>query len=113
MTNGTRKRCRVSVTPRPLFIPGKDPVLGGPQGWSGQVRKISPAPGLNPRTVQPVASRYTDRATRPTEVCSGLWICGKFVHHCGDGRHLFELILAVIGLEQFSKALIEFMRNVL
>ena len=36
--------------------------LGGPQGWSGQVRKISPPPGFDPRTVQPVASRYTDYA---------------------------------------------------
>jgi hypothetical protein len=40
--------------------------LGGPQGRSGQVRKISPPPGFDPRTVQPVASRYTDWATRPT-----------------------------------------------
>ena len=36
--------------------------LGGPQDRSGQVRKISPLPGLDPRTVQPVASRYTDWA---------------------------------------------------
>ena len=34
--------------------------LGGPQGRSGQARKISPPPGFDPRTVQPVASRYTD-----------------------------------------------------
>jgi hypothetical protein len=34
--------------------------LGGPQGRSGQVRKISPPPGFDRRTVQPVASRYTD-----------------------------------------------------
>jgi len=34
--------------------------LGGPQGRSGQVRKISPPPGFDPRTIQPVASRYTD-----------------------------------------------------
>ena len=34
--------------------------LGGPHGRSGQVRKISPPPGFDPRTVQPVASRYTD-----------------------------------------------------
>jgi hypothetical protein len=40
--------------------------LGGPQDRYGQVRKISPPPGFDPRTVQPVASRYTDRATRPT-----------------------------------------------
>ena len=38
--------------------------LGGPQGRSGQVRKISPPPVSDPRTVQPVASRYTDFATR-------------------------------------------------
>ena len=44
--------------------------LGGYQGWSGQVRKISPLPGLDPRTVQPVASRYNDYATRPTLVRS-------------------------------------------
>jgi len=40
--------------------------LGGTQCRSGQVRKISPPPGFDPRTVQPVASRYTDYATRPT-----------------------------------------------
>ena len=34
--------------------------LGGPQGRYGQVRKISPPPELDPRTVQPVAIRYTD-----------------------------------------------------
>ena len=34
--------------------------LGGPQGWSGQVQKISPPPGLDPRSVQPLMSRYTD-----------------------------------------------------
>jgi hypothetical protein len=34
--------------------------LGGLQGRSGQVRKISHPPGFDPRTVQPVASRYTD-----------------------------------------------------
>jgi len=36
----------------------------GPQIRSGRVRKISPAPGLDPQTFQPVASRYTDWATR-------------------------------------------------
>jgi hypothetical protein len=47
------------------FNPGKEtrcPLyrrLDGPQGQSGWVRKISPPPGFDPRTVQPVASRYT------------------------------------------------------
>jgi hypothetical protein len=35
-------------------------MLGGPQGRSGRLPKISPPPGFDPRTVQPVASRYTD-----------------------------------------------------
>jgi hypothetical protein len=34
--------------------------LCGPQGWSGRVRKITPTQGFHPRTVQKVASRYTD-----------------------------------------------------
>jgi hypothetical protein len=40
--------------------------LRGPQGLSGQVRKISPPPGFDPRAAQPVGSRYTDYATRTT-----------------------------------------------
>jgi hypothetical protein len=36
--------------------------LGGPQGRCGRVLKISPLPGFDPRTVQLVASRYTDYA---------------------------------------------------
>ena len=32
--------------------------LGGPQDRSGRLRKISPPPGFDPRTVQPVASHY-------------------------------------------------------
>jgi len=33
--------------------------LGGPQGRSGRLRKISTPPEFNPRTVHPVASSYT------------------------------------------------------
>jgi hypothetical protein len=57
-------------TPRPSrFTPGKQTRytlcrrLGGPQGRSGRMRKISPPPGFDLRTVQPVASRYTYCAT--------------------------------------------------
>ena len=56
-------------TPRPgRFTPGEDtrcPLwrrLGGPQDRSRRVRKISPPPAFDPRTVQPVGSRYTDWA---------------------------------------------------
>jgi hypothetical protein len=34
--------------------------LGRLQGRSGRLRKISSPPGFDPRTAQPVASRYTD-----------------------------------------------------
>ena len=33
---------------------------GEPRGRSGGVRKTSPAPGFDPQTFQPVASRYID-----------------------------------------------------
>ena len=36
--------------------------LGGPQGRSGRVRRILPSPVFDSRTVQPVASGYTDWA---------------------------------------------------
>ena len=48
------------------FTPGKElvPILyrrsGGSEGRSGRVWNISPPPGFDPRTVQPVASRPTD-----------------------------------------------------
>ena len=61
----------VSVTPRPLFTPGEDPVpIVQESGWApGPVwtgAEISPPPGFDPRIVKPVASRYTDDATRST-----------------------------------------------
>ena len=37
--------------------------LFGPEGWSGRVPKISPLLGFDPRTVEPVASRYADWTT--------------------------------------------------
>ena len=59
---------------RPQLTPGKDPVpilkeVGWASGRSGQVQKISPPPGFDPRTVQPVGSRYIDWATRPN-ICA-------------------------------------------
>jgi hypothetical protein len=59
--------------PRPLSTPGKDLVpIVQEAGWDpGLVRtgaKNLAPPGFDPRTVQPVASRYTDWATRPTQL---------------------------------------------
>ena len=54
------------------FAPGKeirDPLYrrtGEPQNRSGFVRKISPSPGFDPPTVEPVASRYTADAVPAT-----------------------------------------------
>ena len=64
-------------TPRPdHFTHGKETRyvlyrwLRGPQGRTGLVGKISPPPGFDPRTVQPVASLYTDRAIPATQSCN-------------------------------------------
>ena len=69
--HGTRSGWGVSVTSRPLFTPGKDPVPIVYGGWVGpragldRCGKSRPQPGIDPRTVQPVTSRYTDYAIRP------------------------------------------------
>jgi hypothetical protein len=59
-----------SITPWPTLPLGNTRYpsyrrLGGPQGRSGRVENLAPS-GFDPRTVQPVISRYTDWATRPT-----------------------------------------------
>jgi hypothetical protein len=45
--------------------------LGGPQCWSGWVRKISPPPGFESRNVEPAASRYTDYAIPDARTVTG------------------------------------------
>ena len=64
LDHGTRRGEGSASRPGRSSPPGKSRYtlyrrLGGPQGRSGQVRKISPPPGFDPRTGQPVASRYT------------------------------------------------------
>ena len=63
--------------------------LGGPQGRSGRMRKISPPPGFDPRTVQPVASRYTDWAI-PAALkdiqCNINTVCHGGQHYCQQIR---------------------------
>jgi hypothetical protein len=59
MTNGTRRECGISVTPRQLFIPGKDPVpIVQEAGW---------APGLvwtGAEYLAPTRIRSADRPAR-------------------------------------------------
>jgi hypothetical protein len=57
-------------TPRPyISIPGKETryqfyrTIGGPQDRSGWMRETSPLPGFDPRTFQPVTSRYAAYTT--------------------------------------------------
>ena len=71
LDHGTRRGERLASRPGRSLPQGKTryPLhrrLGVPQGRSGQVRKISPPPGFDPRTIQPIVSRCTDYATRPT-----------------------------------------------
>ena len=71
LDHGTRRGWEVSFTLRPLFTPGKDPVpIVQEAKWAPGIdwtdRKISSPPRFDPRTVQPVTSRYTDYAIRPT-----------------------------------------------
>ena len=58
--NGTKRGKGSASRPGRSLPPGKTRYpfyrrLGGPQGRSGEVRKISPPPGFDPQTVQPVA----------------------------------------------------------
>jgi hypothetical protein len=58
--------------------------LGRPQGRSGQVWKISHPPGFDPRTVQPVAGRYTQYATRSTVLYLSAYIIVQLKAHLQD-----------------------------
>ena len=64
--HGTRRGEGSASRPGRSSTPGKTRYLyrrlGGTQGRSGQVRKISPTPGFDPRNIQPVASHYSDWA---------------------------------------------------
>ena len=59
-----------AARPGRTLLPGKTRYpfyrkLGGPQGRFGRAENLVPT-GIRSRTVQPVVSRYTDWATRPT-----------------------------------------------
>ena len=71
LDHGTRRGDGSALRPVALYPRGKRryPLyrrLGGPQGRSGQVRKISPPPKFDPWTVHPVASCCTDWPIRST-----------------------------------------------
>ena len=45
----------------------------GPRARLDRCGKSRPPTGFDPQTFQPVASRYTDYATRPTKTCKPAW----------------------------------------
>ena len=64
--------------------------LGGPQGRSGRVLKISLPPGFDPRTVQLVTSRYTDWAIA-AHTLDYMWqsfLCMKTSRYKSNGRNM-------------------------
>ena len=76
---GTRRGWVVSSTPRPHFTSGKDavPIVQEARwvpGRCARAENLVPT-GIRSRTVQPVVSRYTNWATRPTKYIYTLWIC--------------------------------------
>ena len=86
--HGTKEAEWSASRPGPLFTPREDPVpivkeAGWAPGpvWTG-AETLAP-PGFDPRTVQPVASRYTDYATRPTD---SIFSATEF--HSGIHSHL-------------------------
>ena len=71
--------------------------LGGPQGQSGCVHKISSPPGFNPCTIQPVVSRYQPRCPGPQH-----GKCEIKIHSC----NLEGIGCGVSGHTQKSSAVI-------
>ena len=73
--------------------------LGEPQGRSGRVRKTSLPTGFDPRTVQPVASHYTDWAIPAHESLDGVQVnCVAFqllprtsAETCGRNQYYIEV----------------------
>ena len=84
--HGTRRGERSASRPGRSLPPGKTrhPLyrrLGGSQGRSGQVRKILPPPGFDPRNVQPLASCYADYPNRTTKFLICSFLIHKYCHH--------------------------------
>ena len=99
MTNGTRRGWGVSVTPWSLFTPGERPGTHCTGGWLGprvgqdRCRKSRPPPGFDPRTAQPVASRYTDYAIRPSKLGAYRKLLSVHLYwHAGERELFYRLI---------------------
>ena len=90
--HGIRRGWEVSVTPRPLFTPGKDPVpIVREAGWAPRpVRKG--AENLAPTWIRspdrPVRSQSQYRLCYPVH---STWICHLFMGGVGGRGHLYKI----------------------
>jgi hypothetical protein len=100
--------------PRPgRFNPGKDPLpivqeVGGPQSRSGRVRKFSPPPRFDPRTFQPVVSRYADGyiyiyIPNSASGCSIFVYLNMFIFHFLIHRRTAMVSIRNVLTEEFMK----------
>jgi len=83
--------------------------LGGRQGRPGRAENIVPT-GIRSRTVQPVVSRYTDWATRPT-ISASSWFYYKNLSRCtviwtSNWAHKFISVFYVQFLLASRKAIV-------
>jgi len=76
--------------------------LGGPQGLSGRMRKFSTTRGFDLRTLQPVASRYTDELYRPMECIQVMNEVSVSTSERTNGEHHFEDRGTNQGAEMFA-----------
>ena len=72
---------------------------GGSQDRSERVRKISPPPGFDLRTVQPLESRYTDWATPAHDWMSNCLISSE----CKYGSSSFDIPPTPLGQFVFNR----------
>jgi hypothetical protein len=65
-----------------------------PQGPYGPLRKISPLPEFDPRTVQSVANRYTDWAI-PAPPCDNILVFSWKDLRTADGQYFSVVVPAI------------------
>ena len=73
--------------------------LGGSEGWSGWVCKISTPKEFDPQNIQPVASRYTDYATPVHVLMSHFFISIPLFLNQNGSNHF------IINMQHYSMLL--------
>ena len=97
---GGQRKAPAALPPRKPRYPS----LGGSQGGSGPVREISSPPAFDRRTVQLVASRYTDSAIQTP--CSLAHDHNCTMRHACNIRQRETLALLYLSSSSFSRTAI-------